>query len=117
MPPSTIGPTGWSWYSKDVTIPKLPPPPRNPQKRSSFSDSLALRNSPPAVITSAERRLSQVSPHFRSSQPLPLPKVRPAMPVWVTCPPVVVSLVHHNHPPSLLSVPDSQSNQRSRIWL
>jgi hypothetical protein len=35
------------------------------------------------------RRLSQVSPNFRSSQPLPLPRVRPAMPVWVTRPPVV----------------------------
>ena len=46
MPPRTIGPTSWSRYSKLVTMPKLPPPPRSPQKRSSFSDSLACTSSP-----------------------------------------------------------------------
>src|SRR3990172_5421112 len=40
-PASTVGPTGWRVYSHDVTIPKFPPPPRRPQKRSEFSCSLA----------------------------------------------------------------------------
>jgi hypothetical protein len=39
-PDSTVGPTSWSSNSNDVTIPKLPPPPLRPQKRSSFSLSL-----------------------------------------------------------------------------
>jgi hypothetical protein len=32
-PPSTIGPTGCSRYSKAVAIPKLPPPPRSPPQQ------------------------------------------------------------------------------------
>jgi len=32
-----------------------------------------------------------VSPCSRISQPIPPPKVRPAMPVWLTMPPVVAS--------------------------
>ena len=70
-------------------MPKLPPPPRIAQKRSGFSSSLAVTNSPSAVTTSAERRLSTVAPCFRISQPMPPPSVRPAMPVWVTIPPTV----------------------------
>ena len=37
-----IGPTSWSRYSNDVTMPKLPLPPRRPQKRSGFSSALAV---------------------------------------------------------------------------
>ena len=90
-PPRTIGPTGCSRYSNDVTIPKLPPPPRIAQKRSGFSSSLAVTISPCAVTTSAERRLSTVAPCFRISHPIPPPSVRPAIPVCVTIPPTVAS--------------------------
>ena len=57
--------TGCKRYSSDVTTPKFPPPPRSAQKRSSFSLSLAVTNFPSAVTTSAERRLSQLSPYLR----------------------------------------------------
>ena len=40
-PDRTCGPSGWSLNSKEVTTPKLPPPPRNAQKRSGCSVSLA----------------------------------------------------------------------------
>ncbi len=80
-PLSTCGPTGWSWNSKRVTTPKLPPPPRSPQKRSWFSFSLACTWLPSAVTTSAESRLSTVMPYLRLSQPKPPPSVRPATPV------------------------------------
>ena len=63
----TIGPTGWSLNSKEVTTPKLPPAPRSPQKSSSFSVSLAVTSCPSAVTTSAEIRLSAVSPYFGDS--------------------------------------------------
>ena len=36
-PARTAGPTGCIWYSNDVTMPKLPPPPRIPQNSSVFS--------------------------------------------------------------------------------
>ena len=91
MPPRMIGPTGCSRYSNSVTMPKLPPPPRSPQNSSGFSCSLAVTKRPSAVTRSAESRLSQVRPCSRSSQPLPLPRVRPARPVVVTRPPVVAS--------------------------
>src|SRR5215212_7387310 len=81
MPPTTIGPTSYNRYSKFTTTPKLPPPPRRPQKRSAFSSSLAWTIRPSAVTTSAEIRLSAVYPYIRSSQPLPVPSVNPAMPV------------------------------------
>src|SRR4029453_11152758 len=57
-PPNTCGPTRWSRYSNEVTIPKLPPPPRRPQKRSAFSSALAVTTSPSAVTSWAESRLS-----------------------------------------------------------
>ena len=69
MPASTIGPTGCSWNSKDVTMPKLLLPPRSPHSRSAFSVSLAWTSLPSAVTTSAPTRLSQVSPYFGDSQP------------------------------------------------
>ena len=81
IPPSTSGPTGWSPKSNSVTTPKFPPPPRVPQNSSSFSDSDAVRIWPSAVTISIDRRLSQVSPHFRSIQPEPLPRASPAIPV------------------------------------
>ena len=71
-----------------MTTPKLPPPPRSPQKRSAFSSALARTVCPSAVTTSAASRLSQVRPYLRISQPMPPPSVRPAMPVWEICPPV-----------------------------
>src|SRR6185436_3557490 len=90
-PPSTIGPSGWRAYSNDVTTPKLPPPPRRPQKSSGFSLLLAVTTRPSAVTIWAESRLSTVKPYVRSVQPLPLPSVRPAIPVVVIRPPVVAS--------------------------
>ena len=78
-----------SSYSKEVTTPKLPPPPRRAQKRSGFSVALARRNLPSAVITSAERRLSQVRPWMRCRRPWPPPSVSPAAPVCDTVPAVV----------------------------
>ena len=46
-------------------------PRRRPQKRSAFCSSLAVRNCPSAVTTSAERRLSQARPCLRRSHPRP----------------------------------------------
>jgi len=40
-PESTSGPTGCSRNSNDVTMPKLPPPPRMPQNRSGCSEAVA----------------------------------------------------------------------------
>src|SRR5262249_60879874 len=87
--PASTGPTGWSWYSKEVTTPKLPPPPRRPQKRSGCSLALAWRNWPSAVTISAARRVSQARPYLPASQPRPPPSGRPAMPVLETTPPLV----------------------------
>ena len=88
-PPSTIGPTGWRWYSNAVAIPKLPPPPRTPQKRSGSVRSSTWMRSPSAVTRSTESRLSTVSPCLRIRWPRPPPSVRPAIPVWLIIPPVV----------------------------
>ncbi len=40
-PPRISGPTGKRLYSNEVTMPKLPPPPRSAQKSSGFSSALA----------------------------------------------------------------------------
>src|SRR2546423_11660017 len=56
------GPTSCSSYSNEVTIPKFPPPPRRAHRSSGFSVSLARTNFPSAVTTSAETKLSHVSP-------------------------------------------------------
>ena len=69
-----------------MTIPKLPPPPRTPQKRSAFSSALALTNSPSAVTRSTETSWSTDSPYLRMIQPIPPPSVSPATPVCVTMP-------------------------------
>src|SRR5215211_2039837 len=65
----------------EVTTPKLPPPPRSPQKSSEFSVSLACTRSPRAVTTSAASMLSSVSPNGRVNQPKPPPSVSPNSPV------------------------------------
>src|SRR3954470_10560717 len=62
-----------------------------PQYRSAFSRGLHLTRRPSAVTTSADSRLSPVKPHLRSSQPLPLPSARPAMPVVENPPPDTAS--------------------------
>ena len=67
-------------------MPKLPPPPRTPQKRSAFSSALAFTNSPSAVTRSTETSWSIVSPCLRMIQPMPPPSVSPATPVCVTMP-------------------------------
>ena len=56
------GPMGCNVNRNELTTPKLPPPPRSPQKRSGFSSALAVSTRPSAVTTSAERRLSQARP-------------------------------------------------------
>src|SRR5262249_38755755 len=61
------------------------------QKRSGFSVALATRSCPSAVTTSAESRLSPVSPCLPMSQPTQPRRVRPAIPVFETVPPVVAS--------------------------
>ena len=74
-----------------MTTPKLPPPPRSPHSSSAFSCSFATTNWPSAVTTSAATRLSQVRPQRRTSQPIPPPRVNPAIPVVDTSPPVTAS--------------------------
>src|SRR5437867_5979933 len=83
--------TRCSLNSNEVTTPKLPPPPRIAQKRSSFFFELAVTKLPSAVTMSAERRLSHDSPHLRVRCPMPPPRVRPAIPVVETKPPGVAS--------------------------
>ena len=88
-PPVTMGPTGCSANSNDVTTPKLPPPPHTPQNRSSFSSRLAASTRPSAVTISTASRLSIASPCLPCSQPMPPPSVRPPTPVLPTTPPVL----------------------------
>src|SRR5215211_5405906 len=83
---NTSGPTGWARNSNEVTTPKLPPPPCSAQSKSALFSLLAVRSSPSAVTTSAEMRLSQLSPYLRRSQPMPPASVKPAIPVSVTTP-------------------------------
>src|ERR671930_564949 len=90
-PARTIGPSSCRRNSNSVTIPKLPPPPRMPQNRSSFSRSLARTTLPSARTTSAESRLSHVRPCLDEVQPRPPPVVKPPMPVVVMRPPGVCS--------------------------
>src|SRR6266436_2050066 len=89
-PASTVV-SGWSWNSNDVTMPKLPPPPRTPQKSSGFSSALARKQRPSATTTSTADTLSHARPCFRISHPWPPPSVSPATPVEETIPPVVAS--------------------------
>ena len=57
---------GCSANSNDVTTPKLPPPPRTPQKRSGFSSALAC--SEPAVGGDDVDRLEIVEREAESSR-------------------------------------------------
>ena len=68
--PASTWPRGWSWYSNEVTTPKLPPPPRSAQNRSACDVALACRRRPSAATTSASK-LSHVSPCLPFSQTLP----------------------------------------------
>ena len=79
-------PTAWARNWKEATTPKLPPPPRRAQKRSSFSSALAVSTLPSAVTVSQDSTLSIVIPNFRISHPTPPPSVRPAIPVLETMP-------------------------------
>src|SRR6516162_9830117 len=74
-------------YSSEVAIPKLPPPPRSAQNRSSCSEALTVTSLPSAVTTSIDRILSHVAPNAPISQPLPPPSERPAMPTSESVPP------------------------------
>ena len=51
-------------FESGNNAPKLPPPPRSAQNESGFSVRLARTNSPPAVTTSADRRLSDRQTEF-----------------------------------------------------
>src|SRR5262245_35156156 len=88
----TVGPTGWRSYSRLVTIPKFPPPPRTAQNRSGSSWLLARKTLPSAATSSIARRLSSARPYLPISQPSPPPRVSPAMPVVETTPPVTARL-------------------------
>ena len=66
---ATSGPSGCSSKVNEVTIPKLPPPPRSAQYRSGWELADAVRTSPSAQTTSASTRLSQDSPYLRLIQP------------------------------------------------
>ncbi len=76
-----FSPMSWQRNVNDVTMPKLPPPPRRAQSRSLWACSLASTNVPSASTTSAAIRLSTVSPKRRDKYPIPPPSVRPATPV------------------------------------
>ena len=79
--------TSCSWSVKEVTTPKLPPPPRIAQKRSGCSSAFAVTNVPSARTMSTSRKLSMVSPHLRVRCPTPPPSPRPPRPVVEMMPP------------------------------
>ena len=85
-PETTSRCIGCSRNSNPVTTPKLPLPPRTPQKRSGFSAALAWRSCPSAVTMSTDSRLSIDIPNRRASRPKPPPNVRPPTPVCDTVP-------------------------------
>ncbi len=64
-PPTISGPTENSRYSNDVTMPKLPLPPRRAQNRSAFSSADARTTRASAVTTSIDTTVSQVQPWQR----------------------------------------------------
>src|SRR3954453_11782041 len=79
--PAQTVPAGCASNRNEVTMPKLPPPPRTAQNRSVFSSALATTKLPSASTISTESRLSIVSPYFRVRCPNPPPNVSPATPV------------------------------------
>src|SRR5205823_8437634 len=70
--------TGVQTCALPISIPKLPPPPRTAQNRSGCSSSAARMSEPLASRIRTDRRLSDVRPQRRLSQPKPPPSVRPA---------------------------------------
>jgi hypothetical protein len=68
---------GFSFIVREVTTPKLPPPPRIAQYRSSFSFSSARTRLPSARTTSAPRMLSIERPYLRVWCPMPPPRLIP----------------------------------------
>src|SRR5436190_10461380 len=77
---------------KDVTTPKLPPPPpRSAQKRSGLVASSHARTRPSAVTTVAAVSESHVRPKCRPVTPWPPPIVRPAMPTLPHVPPGIIA--------------------------
>jgi hypothetical protein len=123
-PPRTVGPTGCTASSSDVTTPKFPPPPRNAQNNSGFSSTAARTTWPSALTSSAEMRLSQLRPCLRTKCPIPPPSVNPPSPVDETSPPVVAkpkSWVSRSScfqvvPPCALARPARASTCTARIW-
>ena len=119
----TVGPTGWRANSKLVTTPKLPPPPRSAQNRSSFSVALAGTTRPSAVTTSADTRLSIARPYRLRSQPMPPLSVSPPTPVSEISPPGVArpnswvawSTAAHVAPPSTTARAPSGSTRTAFI--
>ncbi len=73
VPPTTRS-SGWSRKSSRVVTPKLPPPPRSPQRSSSFSSALAWTTDPLGVTSSAPTMLSQVRPCCAVRWPIPPPE-------------------------------------------
>ncbi len=66
-PPMMVpcSPMPWQRKVNEVTMPKLPPPPRSAQNRSGWEFSLAVTKLPSASTTSADSRLSMVWPNRR----------------------------------------------------
>ena len=80
-PACTVAGSGCARKVKDVTTPKLPPPPRIAQNRSGSRPASVSTTEPSASTTVAAIRLSIVSPKPRDRCPTPPPSVRPPTPV------------------------------------
>ncbi len=63
--------------SKATTIPKLPPPPRSAQKRSSLLLAVTRRLRPSAVTTRIAVMRSSARPSARPESPIPPPRAWP----------------------------------------
>ncbi len=73
--PATTSSSGNRRISSEVTIPKLPPPPRSAQKRSgSVSASVRTRRPSGSTISTAVSALA-ARPLRRASHPMPPPRV------------------------------------------
>ncbi len=72
-----FSPTGWQRKVIEVTIPKLPPPPRSAQNRSAWLSSDAVTNVPSARTTSAASMLSSVIPKLAGQVPDPAAQGQP----------------------------------------
>ncbi len=108
--------------SKRVTTPKLPPPPRSAQSRSGCDASDTSRTSPPAVTSCAPTSWSAASPHARTIQPMPPPRVRPPTPTDAVSPELTPSprsararatLPHVAPPPTRTSVPSTSMSWKA----